>query len=116
MDYCIHGHRHADYLFSSLEEYSTTWFEVLSALDSINDQDIIDEFESEKREAKSISQAINRIVKNKCFFENGNAKAISLPIMNTAFKLKVLGDSILQKVPFQWKSPSTIEATLPGIL
>lgn len=47
MDYCIHGHRHADYLFSSLEEYSTTWFEVLSALDSINDQDIIDEFESE---------------------------------------------------------------------
>lgn len=63
MDYCIHGHRHADYLFSSLEEYNTTWFEVLSALDSINDQDIIDEFESEKREAKSISQAINRIVK-----------------------------------------------------
>lgn len=75
MDYCIHGHRHADYLFSSLDEYGETWFEVLSALNSISDQDIIDEFESEKREAKSISQAINRLIKKQMLLRQWQAES-----------------------------------------
>ena len=63
MKYRIYGHRHADTLFQVLPEYLDLWDEIQLALDSITDEMIIDEFESEAREAKSISQAINRLVK-----------------------------------------------------
>ena len=63
MQYRVHGYRHADYLFQNLDEYSSEWNELLDAIEAISDKMIIDEFEGEKREAKSISQAINRLMK-----------------------------------------------------
>ena len=62
MRYRIHGHRHADYLFSTLEEYRDLWAEILDALDSITDQMIINEFEGANRKAKSISEAVNKLI------------------------------------------------------
>lgn len=63
MNYRIHGYRHADFLFRELEEYACLWGEIEEALAGITDDMIIEEFESEARKAKSISQAINRLVK-----------------------------------------------------
>ncbi len=63
MRFRVHGHRHADYLFRDLDEYKELWVEIKDALDSITDEMIISEFEGETRQAKSISQAINRLVK-----------------------------------------------------
>lgn len=63
MKYRIFGYRHADSLFQMLPEYKDLWDEIQLALDSISDEMIIAEFENEAREAKSISQAINSLVK-----------------------------------------------------
>ncbi len=64
MKYRTHGYRHADFLFENLEDYRSEWGEILESLDVISDEMIINEFENERREAKSISQAINQLVKN----------------------------------------------------
>lgn len=64
MKYRVYGHRHAGYLFSTLDEYRELWDEILDALDSITDQMIIDEFESANRRAKSISEAVNKLIRN----------------------------------------------------
>lgn len=63
MRFKIYGYRHADFLFSKLPEYKTLWKEIEDALSSITDRMIIDEFEGEARRAKSISQALNRLIK-----------------------------------------------------
>ena len=63
MKYRVYGYRHADSLFQVLPEYIDLWDEIQLALDSITDEMIVAEFEGEAREAKSISQAINRLVK-----------------------------------------------------
>lgn len=63
MKFRVYGHRHADYLFQDLEEYAQLWEEIQDALSSITDDMIVEEFESEARKAKSISQALNRLIK-----------------------------------------------------
>ncbi|MDO5335328.1 MAG: hypothetical protein Q4F23_04575 [Coriobacteriia bacterium] len=63
MKYRIHSYRHAGYLFSSLEEYAYEWSELLDCLDSISDEMIAHKFEGSSRKAKSISEAINRLIK-----------------------------------------------------
>jgi len=63
MDFVVFGHRHADLIYTHREPYRTLWFEVCDAISSVTDDDIIREFESNKRQAKSISQAINRLLK-----------------------------------------------------
>ena len=57
MKYRIHGYRHGDTLFAILPQYQQLWDEIQDALDSITEEMIIEEFQSEAREAKSISQA-----------------------------------------------------------
>lgn len=64
MKYRVYGHRHADYLFEDLEEYASLWGEITDALDSITDDMIIDDFLADTRDAKSISSAINRLIKH----------------------------------------------------
>ena len=63
MRYRVFGHRHADFLFPNLAEFQDEWNSIEAALASITDDEIVYEFESEKREAKSISQAVNRLIK-----------------------------------------------------
>lgn len=65
MEFVIHGYRHADLIFSQQEPHRTLWLEICDALSSIEDEDIILEFESNAREAKSISQSINRLIKER---------------------------------------------------
>lgn len=75
MDYRVHGYRHADYLYENLEEYSREWNEILDSIEAISDKMIIEEFEEEKREAKSISQAINRLMKAELTKRGWNAES-----------------------------------------
>ena len=63
MRFITHSHRNADLIFENREEFKALWDEVREVLGSVSDDDIILEFESGHREAKSISQAINRLIK-----------------------------------------------------
>lgn len=63
MEFTIHPHRHADLIFDGRDELRAEWHEICDAIDGISDDDVIREFESNPREAKSISQAINRLIK-----------------------------------------------------
>lgn len=63
MKYRIHGHRHAEHLFPNLDEYEACWHEIEDALSSITEEMIIEEFEGSKRKAKSISEAVNVLIK-----------------------------------------------------
>lgn len=63
MKYITYSHRYAKEIFEVNQEFTTLWNEIQEALNHITDEDIIKEFESEKREAKSISEAINKLIK-----------------------------------------------------
>lgn len=63
MNFITFGHRHAEYLLPNLVQYSELWEEIRDALAAITDDMIVEEFEGEARKAKSISQAINRLIK-----------------------------------------------------
>ena len=63
MDFTIHPHRHSDLIFAGIDELKAEWLEICDAIASVDEESIILEFESEPRAAKSISQAINRLIK-----------------------------------------------------
>lgn len=62
MKYKKFSFRHAEEIFLVDDSFTYLWNEVKEVLDSITDKDIIDEFNSERREAKSISEAINKLI------------------------------------------------------
>ena len=63
MKYTTCSHRYADIIFEVDSELKEQYHSVLRVLDGITDQDIIDEFLGANRDAKSISEAINNIIK-----------------------------------------------------
>lgn len=62
MKYEIHSHRNAETIFSAVKRYAPEWKELLDSLDSISEDAIIEEFEKQSS-GKSISIAINRLIK-----------------------------------------------------
>ena len=62
MKYKKFSFRHAEEIFLVDDSFTYLWEEVKEVLDSITDDDIINEFNSERREAKSISEAINKLI------------------------------------------------------
>ena len=62
MEFVTHSHRHAYEIFTVDDTISKLWDEISSTLVSITDDDIINEFNSERRQAKSISEAINKLI------------------------------------------------------
>ena len=65
MKYKKFSFRHAEEIFLVDDSFTYLWNEVKEVLDSITDNDIIDEFNSERRDAKSISEAINKLIDNR---------------------------------------------------
>ena len=63
MKYITCSHRYADIIFQVDLELREQYHSVLKVLDSITDQDIITEFLDANRDAKSISEAINSIIR-----------------------------------------------------
>ena len=65
MKYEITSHRYAEIIFDADPDLKYQWESIKKVLDEITDEDIISEFLSQKRDAKSISEALNRIIKRK---------------------------------------------------
>jgi len=64
MRYEIHSFRHAQIILENEDSYKETWSELLGAIESVSDEDIIAYHENSARKAKSISEAINNLLKN----------------------------------------------------
>ncbi|MGL4572779.1 MAG: BglII/BstYI family type II restriction endonuclease [Clostridium sp.] len=63
MRFEVHSFRNALTLFENNPDFSYLWSEVVQALESITDQDIIDYYNSNTRSSKkSISDAINKLI------------------------------------------------------
>lgn len=62
MEYKKFSFRHAEEIFSVDDDFKYLWKEVTEVLDNISDNDLIEEFNSETRKAKSISEAINKLI------------------------------------------------------
>jgi len=65
MEYKLHSFRHAKVILENEPAYSRIWNELLSAIESINDEEIICTFQSNSRTAKSISESINNLLKDR---------------------------------------------------
>ena len=65
MDYRINSHRHAVAVLNSRPEYKKIWLEVREVLDGISDEDIINLHELEYSNQKSISKALNVLIKER---------------------------------------------------
>ena len=65
MKYIKHSHRYAEIIFAIDENMKYLWEQVKSVLDSITDEDIINEFLNQPRAAKSISEALNTLIRER---------------------------------------------------
>lgn len=76
MNYRTHSFRHGEVILSNEPEFSVVWNELLSAIDSITDEEIINYHQSANRAAKSISEAINNLLKNKLIALGWNEESL----------------------------------------
>jgi hypothetical protein len=65
MTYKIHSFRHGEIILNNEPDYKIVWNELLKAITSITDDEIINHHENNPRKAKSISESINNILKTK---------------------------------------------------
>ena len=65
MEYLIHSFRFGYEIVSSEENLRPLWLEIIESIESITDEEIIDNFNNQKRKAKSISESLNQIIKDK---------------------------------------------------
>lgn len=64
MRYEIYDFRHGEFIFSHVPEYRGVWESLLDALDSIDEQSIVDRFMSKgDRRGKSVTNAVNALIK-----------------------------------------------------
>ena len=75
MKYVIHSHRYAEIIFQIDEDMRFLWESVKNVLDSISDEDIINEFLNEARDAKSISEAINTLIHDRMTAKHWQAES-----------------------------------------
>jgi hypothetical protein len=65
MEYITHSHRHGMTLFTCEEPFRTLWGEIDAVLTGISDGDICERFEAQGYVAKSISYAVNELLKER---------------------------------------------------
>jgi len=65
MEYKLHSFRHGKIILENEPTYTTVWNELLQAIQSIKDEDIIHHHENNQRKAKSISESINNLLKDR---------------------------------------------------
>jgi len=75
MEYKIHSFRHAEIILENESNYKKVWMELLKAIKSISDEEIIKYYKNSKRKAKSISEAINNLLKDKLIALNWNEES-----------------------------------------
>lgn len=75
MTYQLHSHRQGVLLAQNNIDYSVTWQNLLTAITSITDQEIIDLHNSYPTKPKSLSRAINTLLKNKLMASGWNQES-----------------------------------------
>ncbi len=75
MKYTIYSHRYAEIIFEVDERLKYLWDSVKNVLDSISDDDIIERFLTQNRDAKSISEALNSLIKDRMIAQNWAAES-----------------------------------------
>ena len=75
MKYRIYSFRHAVEIFQANDSFTKDWIEICGILDSISDVDLINEFNSESRKAKSLSEAINKLIDRRMKINGWNAQS-----------------------------------------
>lgn len=65
MKYKLHSFRHGEIILNNEPNYKLIWKELLEVISSIKDEEIIHHHEKNNRKAKSISESINNILKEK---------------------------------------------------
>lgn len=75
MKYIKHSHRYAEIIFAIDENMKFLWEQVKSVLDSISDEDIIHEFLNQPRAAKSISEALNTLIRERMVSKHWEAES-----------------------------------------
>lgn len=65
MEYKLHSFRHGKIILENEPIFRIIWKELLQAIESIKDEDIIKYFENHQRKAKSISESINNLLKDR---------------------------------------------------
>ena len=75
MNYKLHSHRQGILLANNNLAYSQTWQNLLDVIDSISDEEIINLHNSYATRPKSISRAINTLLKDKLIANNWNEES-----------------------------------------
>lgn len=65
MKYKIHSFRHAEIILNNEPSYKKVWNELLNTIKDITEEEIKNKYISNARKAKSISESINNILKEK---------------------------------------------------
>lgn len=65
MNYKLHSFRHGEIILNNKPDFKIVWNELLNAIKDIADEEIIHHHETNPRQAKSISESINNILKDK---------------------------------------------------
>lgn len=65
MNYKLHSFRHGEIILNNKPDFKIVWNELLDAIKNITDEEIILHHENNPRQAKSISESINNILKDK---------------------------------------------------
>ena len=65
MNYKLHSFRHGEIILNNKSDFKVVWNELLDAIKNITDEEIIHHHENNPRQAKSISESINNILKDK---------------------------------------------------
>ena len=76
MKYKLHSFRHAEVILANENEYKEVWEELLAVISSITDDEIKEYFENATRKAKSLSEAINNILKIKLISLGWNEESL----------------------------------------
>lgn len=65
LDYITHSHYHAEAIIKSTPQLQKLWLELLDSINEISDEELIQNFETASRRAKSISESINKLLDEK---------------------------------------------------
>ena len=65
MEFVTHSHYHADAIIKSTPQLGELWSELTQSITEISDTDLIETFENTTRQAKSISESINKLIDEK---------------------------------------------------
>ncbi len=71
----IHSHRNAEAIIKNNKEINLFWSELEQVIDSISDNEIAETFLKANRRAKSISEAINKLIDEKLSMKNWNRQS-----------------------------------------